>query len=210
MSKIEKLVNKALAEGKPSGWFESVYQQANQDPRQIPWANLTPHPLLVDWLNEVKPDGRGKQALVIGCGLGDDCEVLSQVGFTVTAFDVSSTAITWCRQRFPASEVNYQVADLLDLPLNWRHQFDLVVEVRTIQSLPIEIRDQVLEAIAALIKPEGLLFLVTNFREENQPRSGPPWAMSESELQRLETFNLSQVQEIKFPSLVRIIYQKVL
>jgi 2-polyprenyl-3-methyl-5-hydroxy-6-metoxy-1,4-benzoquinol methylase len=206
--KTQKLAIEALKEGKVTDWFESVYQIANGDPQQIPWAKLEPNSLLRDWLETTKPEGKGKKALVIGCGLGDDAEILTQLGFSVTAFDVAETAIAWCRQRFPQSEVNYLVADLFNLPETWDNYFDLVVEIRTIQSLPVENRDSVLKAIANLIKSQGILFLVTNLRTETEPLQGPTWAMSFSEVQKLETLNLTKLEQVEIPSLIRVLLQK--
>ena len=31
-------------------WFTAVYDTAGDDPAQIPWADLAPHPLLAAWL----------------------------------------------------------------------------------------------------------------------------------------------------------------
>jgi SAM-dependent methyltransferase len=32
------------------GWFEAVYDLAEDDPACVPWADLAPHPLLAEWL----------------------------------------------------------------------------------------------------------------------------------------------------------------
>ena len=78
----------------------------------------------------------GGEALVIGCGLGDDAEELARRGYAVTAFDISPTAIARCRERFPQSPVHYRVADVPRLPGEWQGRFGLAVEINTIQSLP--------------------------------------------------------------------------
>ena len=60
------------------------------------------HPSFAKWLNENTLVGVGKSALVIGCGMGDDAIELEALGFRVTAFDVSETAIkfsTVCSNR---------------------------------------------------------------------------------------------------------------
>ena len=48
---------------------------------------------MMDW---VKNCHNGK-ALIIGCGLGDDAIGLENIGFTVTAFDISQHCIDWCK-----------------------------------------------------------------------------------------------------------------
>lgn len=184
--------------GEPSAWFEVLYAQANNDSSQVPWAQMTPHPILQDWLNSNNPSGEGKKALVIGCGLGDDAEFLSQLGFSVTAFDISPTAIAWCKKRFPDSTVDYLVADLLAKNSSWDGQFDLVIESRTIQSLPLELRREVTEAIALFVATEGTLLVITQIRDTEEPPSGPPWALSESELAQFEELGLKEVNRQPF------------
>ncbi len=53
-------------------WFEAVYETAGDDPAQIPWADLSPHPLLAAWLADASPPKPGARALDVGCGLGDN------------------------------------------------------------------------------------------------------------------------------------------
>ena len=75
-------------------------------------------------MDERGVEGEGRSAIVIGCGLGDDAEALQQLGFQVTASDIAATAIDWCHQRFPNSNVNYRVADLFNLDPTWHAAFD--------------------------------------------------------------------------------------
>src|SRR5690349_14887075 len=96
-----ELAKEFIERGDPKGWFEALYVEANGDETTIPWANLTPNPQLVDWLD--CKNGEGQRALVIGCGLGDDAEAVAARGFAVTSFDISSHAIAWCKQRFSQS-----------------------------------------------------------------------------------------------------------
>jgi hypothetical protein len=56
--------------------FEEIYASAGADLEAVPWASLAPHRELVAWLDEV-PRLRGRDALVVGCGLGDDAEAVS-------------------------------------------------------------------------------------------------------------------------------------
>jgi SAM-dependent methyltransferase len=159
------------------------------DQLSVPWANLKPFPLLVEWL-----DGRGAAvggtALVIGSGYGDDAEELARRGFAVSAFDLSPTAIERTHERFPDSRVDYRVADLFDLPPEWRERFDLVVEIRTLQSLPIEDRERAAQAIAATVAPGGTLWLFALGRDEHRRDETRPWPVTPEELAVLEAAGL--------------------
>lgn len=133
-------------------FFESLYADAGDDYSQIPWARLSPRPVLIEWLDAEPPAARTR-VLVVACGLGDDAEELARRGCVVDAFDVSPTAIDTARRRFPNSSVNYHVADLFELPSNWRARFELIVEVQTIQSLPPSEHRTAVGAISACLAP---------------------------------------------------------
>jgi SAM-dependent methyltransferase len=199
--------------------FEEIYARAGDDLASVPWARLAPHPLLVMWLDSpavcAPRPPVGGEALVVGCGLGDDAEELARRGYAVTAFDVSPTAIARCRERFGRSLVCYQVADVLNLPGDWRGRFGLVVEINTIQSLPRADRPAAIATVAGTVARSGLLFVRCRAGGEDEP-DGPqrPWPVRRSELSGFTAAGLTQVDLIDdaplpaaFPFL-RVIYQR--
>ncbi len=196
--KVKLLAPEALQKSEHSAWFDVLYSQANKDASQVPWAKLTAHPYLQDWLNDQIIQGQGKSALVIGCGLGDDAETLADLGFQVTAFDISPTAIAWAKERFPNSPVNYVVADLLALNPDWQGKFDFVFECRNIQALPLNIREKVINAITPLVAPGGTLLVITRIRDFDAQPDGPPWPLSETELAQFQKFGLSEISRHTF------------
>ena len=194
--KIKQLATESEAD--PSAWFETLYAESQGDTTLVPWAKLAPHPYLVEWLEGDRTPGDGRSALVIGCGLGDDAEALNAQGFQVTAFDISPTAIAWCEQRFPNSDVTYLVADLFALDPTWSGKFDFIFECRTIQALPLNVRSNVLAAIAPLVAPGGTLLVVTRLRDTDAEPDGPPWALSDRELHEFSTLGLSEIDRNTF------------
>lgn len=199
-------------------WFDNIYVKAKGDSNQVPWANMTANAYLKDWLNQHPQFGKGlaTKALVIGCGLGDDAEALSEKGFNVTAFDISSTAIDWCKQRFPDSSVNYVVADVFDLNVTkeWQRNFDFVFEARTIQSLPLQVRSQVMEIIAQFVAEEGTLLVVTVTRDTPEEPDGPPYPLSLAEVDYFLKLGLEEIKRdryseknSRFPKRLRIEYR---
>ena len=197
--KVKKLATESQ-KADPTGWFDVLYSEAEGDAAQIPWARLTTHPYLQEWLDISQPQGEGRTALVIGCGLGDDAEGLAKLGFQVTAFDISTKAIAWCQERFPDSSVNYLVADLLALDSEWHRKFDLVIESRTIQALPVEMRSQVINCIAPLVASRGTLVVITRIRDNDSVPDGPPWPLSEKELAEFIELGLQEVRRDIFLS----------
>ena len=196
--KVKSLAIQSLSQSNLSGWFDVLYAQANGDSSQVPWAKLTLHPYLQDWLDTDQIQGNGRSAIVIGCGLGDDAEALQERGFQVTAFDISPTAIAWCQKRFPNSSVTYIVADLLALDPSWYRAFDFVFESRNIQALPLSVRSKVIKAIASLVAPEGTLLVITRHRETNTEPEGPPWPLSDGELNQFQELGLREIRRDTF------------
>ncbi|NJO27322.1 MAG: methyltransferase domain-containing protein [Richelia sp. SL_2_1] len=182
-------------------WFENLYAKAQGDSNQVPWANMTVNAYLKDWLNQnpqLEKNLNGLKALVVGCGLGDDAEALAKQGFDVTAFDISPTAINWCISRFPNSSVNYVIADLFDLNQEWQQNFDFVFESRTIQSLPLTVRQQVMTAIAQLVAHNGTLLVITAIRDTPEEPSGPPYPLSLEEIDYFPKLGLQEIRRDAF------------
>ena len=92
-ARARQLAQEFAQRGDATGWFERLYTQAQGNEQAIRWANMEVNPNLVHWLDRRNLGGKGKLALVIGCGLGDDAEELARRGFEVVAFDIAPTAI---------------------------------------------------------------------------------------------------------------------
>lgn len=176
-----------------AGFFEAVYATANGDMDGVPWADLQPHPLSLAWLQRQRVQGQGRKALVVGCGLGDDAEDLATRGFNVTAFDISPRAITWCRERFPSSPVNYQAVDLFTPPPEWLQAFDFVLEIYTIQALPRELRARAVVNVARFVAPGGQLLLVCRGRDPQDHPGSMPWPLTREDLAAFEQAGLREV-----------------
>lgn len=196
--RARRLLAEHAARGDATGWFEAVYAAADGRPDEVQWADLAPNPHVVQWLDrETGLDrepaaGAGRRALDVGCGLGDTAEHLAARGFAVDAFDVSQSAVAWCRRRFPGSAVAYRAADLLDPPPEWRGAFDLVVEVYTLQVLPPALRRRAQASLAGLLAPGGRLLVVCRGREPAEPEGQMPWPLTVAELAAFDGLGLAR------------------
>jgi SAM-dependent methyltransferase len=189
-----ELANRHVADGDPLGWFEALYATAGDDSSIIPWADLAPNPNLVSWLDSHGVVGSDREALKVGCGLGDDAEELSRRGFDTTAFDISCTAISWCRRRFPNSSVRYAEADLLQPPEDWAGRFGLVVESYTLQVLTPSLRPDAMRRVASFVAPGGTLLVISRGRESSEPRGAMPWPLTRQELAVFEEVGLAVLE----------------
>jgi SAM-dependent methyltransferase len=173
----------SLAVDDPTGWFDRLYAEAESGRARVPWDRSAPHPLLAAWAQSSAGAGAGvgKRALVVGCGPGDDAELVARLGFDTVAFDVSEAAIRTARQRYPHSPVEYVVADLFDPPAAWERAFDLVVEVFTVQALPFEHHRRAIEQIARFAG--GELLVISIARDDGEELTEiPPWPLTRAEI----------------------------
>lgn len=187
-----RLAAEFATRGDPDGWFEEFYARAEGDIAKVYWADLEPGPHLLAWL-EQRPAEHGACAVTIGCGLGDDAEALAAHGYDVTAFDISPAAIAMCRKRYPASKVNYVVADLFAHPAPWRRSFDLVYECNTIQILTGDRRVAALESIAGLVRPGGVVLVSCRSRSEGEGLDAWPLALDRHEINGFVRAGLTEV-----------------
>ncbi len=194
-----------LARGDGVGWFDEFYRDVDGDPDRVPWADREGHPQLIEWVEaaEFRSELRsgGRRALVVGCGLGEDAELVSRAGFDVVAFDVSPTAIEMCARLWPASRVDYRTADVFDAPAAWSRAFDLVVEVYTIQALPTEMHAAVSASIAGFVAPGGRLVVITRGRPDGpESRAEIPWPLTRGELSAFAQLGLIEVDFHESPT----------
>lgn len=189
---VKQLSTAAYSQGDYTGWFEKLYAESKGDVSLIPWAERGVNYWLSEWVEKSNADWQNKSVLVVGCGLGDDAEYMAKLGAKVTAFDLSPTAIAWCRQRFPTSSVNYQVADLFTAPAEWIHTFDLVIEIYTIQALPASIRPTAIDCIGNFVAPQGKLLVVCRGRNPEEPAENLPFPLTQDELNRFTLSGLTQ------------------
>jgi SAM-dependent methyltransferase len=188
------LAGESLAAGDPTGWFERLYAAADRDATTVPWDRGEPYALVADWARERRLTGAGRRAVVVGCGHGFDAELVAGAGFDTVAFDVAPSAVAAARRRHPDSLVDYQVADLLDLPVEWRQAFDLVVECRTVQSMPVSVRARATRSVADLVGPGGTLLVVAAARDEDAADHGPPWPLTRPEVEAFADGGLEPVR----------------
>lgn len=207
--RVREIASEHYRRGDMIGWFEALYAEAAGDNSVIPWADLEPNRFFKRWAESKRLRGEGRTALVVGCGLGDDAKHLHDLGFQVTAFDISPTAIDWARRLYPDDGIRFEVRDLFDTPNSWRFTqtgeartagFDFVLEIYTIQPLPIDMRDRVVDAIGDFVREGGTLVVVTRGREDGDEPDELPWPMSRRELARFGHNGLQQTDFVEMPA----------
>ena len=197
---------------KASAWFDEHYKKNEDSHENIPWARKDVNPLLQTYLDE-KQEHKGK-ALVIGCGLGDDAYALDKVGYEVVAIDVAQSALDIAQKRFKDSNVIFEKQDIFEMPSKYYEHFDFVFEALTIQSLPIKLREKMINAVVDTVAKNGKLLVVAHLRVAE--REGPPWPLTKEEIDMFQVNGMkelshellddeSEISNVKF----RVLYTKL-
>ena len=181
-----------IREDEPLDWFEDLYSASDPAGEGVPWANMETHPLFAAWLERRHLDGKGKSAIVVGCGMGDDAIELELLGFDVTAFDFSNAAIEYCKKRFPDSKVNFVQADLFSPPDEWAGTFDFVLEIYTVQAVPPAYEGTAIRNISGFIAPRGQALVITEVGAgERSFDKGPPWPLTPEHVEAFASHDLN-------------------
>ncbi len=122
----------------------------------------------------------------MGCGLGDDAVLLAELGWNVTAFDISHSAIEWARERhservgFASGTVQWLAVDVTNPPEDWAELFDLVLEVHILQAIPEDIRKKAAAILPSFLKRSGHLVCIGRLKSSISNMDGPPWPLEKN------------------------------
>ena len=177
-----------------TAWFEQLYAASAEGRATVPWDNRAPARPLVEWAEAGGVDGTGCRALVVGCGFGEDAEHVASLGFETVAFDIAPTAVRGAAARHPGSAVSYVVADLLGPPAAWTHAYDLVLESRTVQSLPPSLHAQAARTVGRFVAPGGTLLVLAARAPGDAVAQGPPWPLARAEITAFGADGLTEVR----------------
>jgi SAM-dependent methyltransferase len=193
-TRIREIAAEFAERGDKLGWFDEVYRQAGGDTETIPWADLEPNRFFKQWAERHQLKGDGRRALVVGCGLGDDARYLDELGFDVTAFDISPNAIEWARKLHKDTDIRFEVGDLFESNREWLSAFDFVLEIYTVQPLPMELRSKAIDAVASFVRPGGELVVICRGRENGEEVGQIPYPLSREDLSGFENAGLAEVE----------------
>lgn len=183
--------------------FEALYQgrgaQLSEGGPQIgvtPWKLDEAQPVLVEWEEAGEITG---PVLECGCGHGENALYMAGRGHSITAFDVSPTAIE--QDRAKATEaglsVTFAVADattLEDIPSG----FATVVDSALLHCLNEEQRHAYLSALRTVCRPGARLHVLCFQGPAEGPRDLPlPTGLDESSLRNLFEGNSWHVERME-------------
>ena len=191
--RVRKIAAEYRERGDDLGWFDAAYREAAGDPTKLPWGDLEPNRFFRAWAERCDLKGKGQRALVVGCGLGDDAHYLDSLGFEVTAFDISPTAIEWAKKLHSDTKIKFETADLFQPRRDWIGAFDFVLEIYTIQPLPMDLRSKAIDAVASFVAAGGKLVVVCRGRDDDEEVEQLPWPLSRHDLSRFKADGLVEI-----------------
>ena len=132
----------------------------------------------LDKLAALKPAGAGVSVLDIGCGEGKDAVYMAQLGYQVTAFDLTASGIRKTGRLAEERGVKIRAftADINDFQTDGR--FDIIYSTGTVQYLRDENIPGFFEKVKRMTKPHGLNYFNV-FVEKPFLELSPDWDREE-------------------------------
>ena len=131
----------------------------------------------------------GRRVLDAACGEGYGSSLMAGAAASVTGVDCAADAVEHARSRYRAPNLDFQVADCLDLPFA-ADSFDCVVSFETLEHL--EDHDGLLSEFRRVLRPGGFLLL-----------SSPDKAIYSDKLQNRNEFHVRELYRDELESLLR-------
>jgi len=131
---------------------------------------------------------KGRRVLDAACGEGYGANLLAAAAGSVTGVDISDQAIEHARARYPAENLEFRVADCLQLPFD-EGTFDCIVSFETLEHL--EDHRGLLSEFRRVLAPEGFLLLST-----------PDKAVYTDQQQNRNEFHVRELYRAEFESLL--------
>lgn len=141
-----------------AGWdaIAAAYQRdryGDRDAGRLKWTRGT----FEDDLH-LLDDVRGKRALVLGCGGGQDCVALERLGAIVVGVDISGAQLAYARkyaQRHGAVNVSFAETSADDLTRFDDESFDIAVSIHALQF--VDDLERAFAEASRVLKPSGTL-----------------------------------------------------
>lgn len=157
---------------------ENFWSDIYREKEKPGWELDEPAPPLKEILPQLKlPRCR---VLVLGSGSGNDAAYLAQQGHMVTAVDISSEAIQKAKDKYSGIDnLHFVQGDLFNLPEDFHHSFDIVLEHTCFCAITPDRRDDMVKVWKRMLSEGGHLLGIFFVMPQ---RNGPPFGASEWEI----------------------------
>ena len=137
--------------------YEERYKTAHA--QGVSWASSVSTPIVMEVIDKFGIN-HSQRLLEIGCGEGRDSRTVLEHGFQLTATDISSEAIAYCKRKMPEYENQFRVLDCLSGELD--EKFDFVFAIAVLHMLVLdEDRDGFYGFIRSHLTANGIALICT-------------------------------------------------
>ena len=151
--------------------YEERYRAIHDN--DLLWFIDEPSEELIEWLQDNKID-IGEEICEIGCGEGRDSLYLAELGYNITAFDISESAIKLCKKRAEERKLDatFNIENLVTPYQKLEYSFRWIFSVSTLHML-IEDNDRIsfLKNIHSMLENNGKFLLVNMGNGTDQKRT---------------------------------------
>jgi SAM-dependent methyltransferase len=137
-------------------FWDQFFRQRRESGNDLDWDGMWTTPFLVP-LREADVH----TVLELGCGTGNDAARLAREGYSVTATDVSSEAISQAQAKF-GSTVTFEVADMTQRLEFADGSFDAVMSNVAMHMFPDSVTRTVFAQVRRLVRAGGLFVFHVN------------------------------------------------
>lgn len=137
--------------------YEERYKTAHA--QGVSWASSVSTPIVMEVIDKYGIS-HSQRLLEIGCGEGRDSRTVLEHGFQLTATDISSEAIAYCKEKMPEYENQFSVLDCLSDELD--EKFDFLLAIAVVHMLvPDEDRDGFYGFLRSHLTAGGIALICT-------------------------------------------------
>lgn len=137
--------------------YEERYKTAHA--QGVSWSSNVSTPIVMEVIEKYNIN-HSQRLLEIGCGEGRDSRTVLEHGFQLTATDISSEAIAYCKEKMPEYENQFSVLDCLSDELD--EKFDFLFAIAVVHMLvPDEDRDGFYGFIRSHLTAGGIALICT-------------------------------------------------
>ena len=137
--------------------YDERYKTAHA--QGVSWSSNVSTPIVMEVIEKYNIN-HSQRLLEIGCGEGRDSRTVLEHGFQLTATDISSEAIVYCKEKMPEYENQFSVLDCLSDELD--EKFDFLFAIAVVHMLvPDEDRDGFYGFIRSHLTAGGIALICT-------------------------------------------------
>ena len=118
---------------------------------------------------------QNKKLLDVGCGLGKTAQIMQEMGFIISGFDIEATSIEYAKSHYNA---NFFTSDVIDVVQNTSDRFDIFTLYNSFYAFPDQLA--ALTALGKIANKDARLMLFDYTDLTGKPENNPLYHQSKT------------------------------